>query len=244
MRTKYFEHLNTGKIPEVKRFVDNAGLRRYSTTFQGNSLYTPVSITTMLSTRHNPALEKWIETIGIEEAERQRNIAAAQGTSFHAACEAYLKNEENFPESASMPNIVDLFRRAQPELDNIDIVYHQEIPLFGIIRKITVDTTKDYAIAGTPDCIGRYNGVDSIIDFKNSTRPKTGEQIYNYILQVTAYKEMYQYMTGIDIPRFAIIIACEELPQAQVCVGRCDDYKNYLINFVESYYLTHEQKVP
>jgi len=59
------------------------------------------------------------------------------------------------------------------------------------------------------DCIGEFDGVLSVIDFKTSKKIKTVEQVEDYWWQTTAYALFYEEIVGIPINDLVIIMAVE-----------------------------------
>lgn len=91
-------------------------------------------------------------------------------------------------------------------------------------------------IAGTPDCIGEYDGKLSIIDFKTATKEKTRDIIENYFLQIHSYKLMFEEHFPETIHRGIIIIATEKgLPQVYTTQFE-DKYFEKLINIINEFY--------
>jgi ATP-dependent exoDNAse (exonuclease V) beta subunit len=160
------------------------------------------SITTVLgSTADKSYLKEWRNRVGDEAADRITNNSARRGTNLHQMCEDYLKNN---PLSCKLPDALEMFYSVRPILNRIDNIHCQEKSLYS--HKIK--------IAGSVDCIGEFDGVLSVIDFKNSRRIKEEEDIFDYFLQATFYSLAYQEMTGIKIKQVVIIIAVEdEKPQ-------------------------------
>jgi genome maintenance exonuclease 1 len=64
-------------------------------------------------------------------------------------------------------------------------------------------------MAGRVDCIGEYDGVLSVIDFKTSKAPKDRSSIQEYFWQTAAYALMYEDMIGKPIDNTVIIMAVE-----------------------------------
>jgi hypothetical protein len=244
MRNKQFRHIGT-TLDSAHVVRDNSsGVRKYfyngsDPKFVGHNA---VSITTMLSSFEKPEIKKWRQAVGEEEALRQMGIAARQGAALHACAEAYLKNEENFPEG-TMPNVIDLFRRIQPALDDIDDIVCQEMPLFGrysITNQFA--KTKHHYLAGTVDCIARYKGRPAVIDFKTATGFKTEDMIKDYYIQCTAYALMYFCMTNVSVKDIVVIIASEESSDAQVFVQPANKGLILLGNMLEAFYEREEKK--
>ncbi len=67
-----------------------------------------------------------------------------------------------------------------------------------------------YKVAGRADCIAFYNGTPSVIDFKTSTKERNDDWNENYYIQGTAYAEMFEERTGIEIPQVVILTVTED----------------------------------
>ena len=61
--------------------------------------------------------------------------------------------------------------------------------------------------AGSTDLVCNHNGLDTIIDFKQSNRPKREEWIDDYYLQIAAYAMAHDHVYGSKI-RQGIIMVC------------------------------------
>ena len=152
------------------------------------------SVTTVVGHKKNQFFAEW-RNKNPEESKR----VLVRGTNFHSLIENYLNNEEiNFDDMNS--NSKFLFNLLKPELDKIDNIIALETPLWS----------KTLGLAGRTDCIAEYDGKLSIIDFKASTKEKRSKDIDNYFVQATAYALMIQERTGLVVPNFAILIACED----------------------------------
>lgn len=149
------------------------------------------SVTTVLSSIPNPSLEEWRRNVGEEEANRISRKATSTGNRMHAFCEDYLSGKE-------------------PKLDLID--KFQFGPIVQELKKIKPIAlekslwSKKLKIAGSIDCIGKYERDWSIIDFKTASKDKFREDISNYFLQTAAYSVMVYERIGLVIPRLTIII--------------------------------------
>jgi genome maintenance exonuclease 1 len=163
------------------------------------------SVTTILDEKlDKTALLEWRKKVGEAEANRISTQAANRGTAIHNIAEHYLLNNESFPKG-SMPANIDTFRKLRPILDeHIGKIYGLEYFLYS-------DTLKT---AGATDCIAEFDGVNSIVDFKTSRKPKKEEWIQSYFLQATCYAMMAEEQLGLVIPQIAILIAVDhEEPQ-------------------------------
>lgn len=186
-----FCHANIELIEYPK--VDVNGKRHYQI---GHKQYP--SITNVLnSTSDKTHLQEWRKRVGNDEADRISANSCKRGTNLHLMCEDYLNNR---PLSCKMPDALEMFYSVKPILHRINNIHCQEACLYSDMLKI----------AGTVDCIAEFDGLLSVIDFKNSRRDKKEEWIYNYLLQETFYALAYQEMTGNKIKQIVTIIAVED----------------------------------
>ena len=65
--------------------------------------------------------------------------------------------------------------------------------------------------AGTTDLVCRHNDLDTIIDFKQSNRPKEEEWVEDYFLQIAAYAMAHDYIHGSIIQQGIIMICTPDL---------------------------------
>jgi len=208
-------------LPPVKA-RNSDGVRLYETP-EGNKY---PSITTVLSIRNKKGLHEWRKRVGNEVANYVARTAAARGTKVHHMCEDYLNNVyTNYPSKWEkhkkdfLPYC--LFNQLKEQaLCNIDGIYAQEAGLYS----------DKYKVAGRVDCIARYNGTPSIIDFKTSSRERTDDWNENYYIQGSAYAEMFGERTGIEISQVVILVVTEDGTVQEFI----KDKHNYLDALVES----------
>tara|TARA_R110002110_G_scaffold48558_1_gene144636 strand:- start:166 stop:603 length:438 start_codon:yes stop_codon:yes gene_type:complete len=65
--------------------------------------------------------------------------------------------------------------------------------------------------AGTADMIGVYNGRPSIMDFKQTNRPKKREWIQNYLMQLAAYAMAHNKLFNTEIDQGVILMCSQDL---------------------------------
>lgn len=182
-------------VKEYDLVTENVGGKRHYKV--GNELYP--SVTTVLSTISNSHIDEWVARVGVEEAERIKNMAARRGTNVHKLWEQYLRNDSRFSDGA-MPVTIALFKQLQPWLDrNVDYLYGNEIALFS----------HSLRTAGRCDAVGSVNNRPAIIDFKTASKKKEIEHIENYFLQVTCYSLMFEEMYGIVVEDAYVLVAVE-----------------------------------
>ena len=211
--------------PKSTRSIIN-GSRHYA--LDGSNL---PSVTTILkatqSEEDKAGIAAWKERVGHAEAERIKNEASSRGSSMHSYIEKFLLGKMN----------LDLL-----EEENKSKIMADEIIDNGLKDKLNevwgAEATVYYPgkYAGTADCIGLYEGRETILDFKQSNKPKKEEYIEDYFLQLGAYSLAHNTIYNSNITQ-GIILLCT--------VDRLfQDFKiegNELINFQNKFLERVEQ---
>ena len=186
----------TINLPEIKATTTD-GVRLYETP-EGNKY---PSITTVLSVRNKKGLFEWRKRVGEDVANYVARKAANRGTSVHHMCEDYINNDfdEEKHKKKFLPYV--LFNQLRESvLQKIDNIYAQECGLYS----------DKYKVAGRVDCIAEYDGKLSIIDFKTSSKERSDDWNESYYIQASAYAEMFEERTGIEINQVAILVVTED----------------------------------
>ena len=184
------------KIPELK--TKNINRKRFYETPQGK-LYP--SITTVLNKKKMQGISEWRKKVGEDVANYIARTAANRGTKVHHMCEDFLNN--NFDEEVHKKNFLPyvLFSQMKPILmQKVNNILAQEVSLFS----------NKYRVAGRADCIAKYGGIPSIIDFKTSTKERNDDWNESYYIQASAYSEMFEERTSIAIPQIVILVVTED----------------------------------
>jgi len=187
---------NKYSYPKSHRSTEN-GLRKY--LFGDEKLPGVTSILQATKSEEDKAsLELWKERVGHEEANKIKNEASSRGTSMHSYIEDFLRgriNESFFENNEQYKNMA------------------KEIIDKGIKGKLEeiygMETTLYYPekYAGTADLVGIYQGQQSIIDFKQSNKPKKIDYIQDYFLQLGAYTLAHNVVHDSNITS-GIILLC------------------------------------
>ena len=212
-----FNHVPV-ELPELK--TTTIDRKRFYVTPKEN--YYP-SITTVLSIRNKKGLMEWRNRVGDDVANYVSRTAATRGTKVHHMCEDYLNNmETEWPDKWKehkkhfLPWC--LFGQLKEKvLGNIHDIHAQECGLYS----------DKYKVAGRADCIAKYNGVLSIIDFKTSTKERSDDWNENYYIQGSAYAEMFSELTEIEIKQIVILVVTED-GTVQEFIKEKEPYLNYL----------------
>jgi genome maintenance exonuclease 1 len=214
--SKTFKHNFKNDLISSAKQVNENGTRFY----EADGAKYP-SITTMLGYFTSQSIQQWRNRVGHEEANKISSKAATRGTKFHKVCEAYLLNEQPVFKT---PLEQQLFINTREYIDLIDDIHLLEKSMFS----------HHLRLAGTVDCVARYNDRLSVIDFKTATRSKSKDHIDNYFMQASAYAIMFEEQTRIPVPQIVIIIAVEGEP-SQVFVERRDSYAKQLLECRDIY---------
>ena len=174
--------------------------KRFYATPDGNRL---PSVTTILdktkSEESRKALNEWRAKVGAEKAQQITTEAANRGTRMHTYLERYIK-EGAIPERGSNPFSwpSHLMARTIVEhgLKNVSEFWGIEVPLYF-----------PNIYAGTTDGAGIHLNEESILDYKQTNKPKRREWIDDYFMQLCAYAEAHNEVYGTKI-RKGVVLMC------------------------------------
>ena len=183
------------------------------------------SVTTVLSgtSKSKDGLIQWRNRVGEEEAERIIKQSTDIGTAVHEAIENYLNGKpwNNFEETHDQllaKNISDKF--IKDGLNSITEIWGLEVGLL-----------LDNLYAGTADCVGEYEGIPTLIDFKTAKKIKKREWIEDYFLQGCAYANAHNVMFGTKIEQIVILM-----------VDRNAIFQEFIVRPTEFNFLTRKWK--
>ena len=166
------------------------------------SNYRLPSVTTVLgATKNQNFLKRWKARVGEVEAEKIKNHSASRGTAMHKFLEHHVQGT----------NIIDLTpigQEARPMADKII-----EVGLTPIDEYYGSEVMLHYPglYAGATDLICSHNGMETVVDFKQSNRPKREQWIQDYYLQISAYAMAHDYVYGSQIKQGVIMICTPDL---------------------------------
>ena len=92
--------------------------------------------------------------------------------------------------------------------------------------------------AGTTDLVGTYKGQPSIMDFKQTNKPKKLEWVVDYFLQLVAYAEAHNEIYGTEI-REGHVFMCSregEYQQFDIWPDEYQEWRTEWYNRVYQYY--------
>ena len=99
--------------------------------------------------------------------------------------------------------------------------------------------------AGATDVVGIYNGRESIIDFKQTNKPKRREWIDDYFIQLGAYAMAHNYVYRTQI-QSGIILMCSKDRLFQKFESSDKEFVGYQHAFlrkVDQYYKDHKEQL-
>jgi genome maintenance exonuclease 1 len=201
--------INKYTYPTFERNTDSKGRRVYLCPKSHKYIH---SVTTIISeTSDHAFLEEWKKRIGVKQAEREGKEASELGTLMHEMLEEYIVNGTPIPNySNAIYKIAQLQANAivNKGLINVQEVWGSEARLY-----------MEGLYAGTSDLIGTFKGVPSIMDFKNTKKPKKLEYIKGYQLQLAAYAIAHNQLYNTNINQGVLFIA-----------DRTGEYQEFVFN--------------
>ena len=213
--------------PKSTRSIVN-GSRHYSI----NQEKLP-SVTTILkateSEEKKASLANWKARVGVSEANRIKNDASSRGNSMHVFLERYLLGQLN----------LELL-----EEDDKSKKMANEIIEKGIKDKLSeiwgTEATLYYPgkYAGTCDACGVYEGQETIIDFKQSNKPKKEEWIEDYYLQLGAYSLAHNVVYNSRITQGIVLLCTVDnlFQDFRIQGAKLEEYQNKFLEKVEQFY--------
>ena len=160
------------------------------------------SVTTILGrTKNQQFLKDWKAKVGEERAEQIKNLSSKRGTAMHKFLEAHITG-------VGYDDLTEIGQAAKPMAEKI-----MEVGLTPVEEYYGSEVMLHYPglYAGSTDLVCNHNGLDTIIDFKQSNRPKKEEWIDDYFLQIAAYAMAHDYVYKSTIRQGIIMICTPDL---------------------------------
>ena len=176
------------------------------------------------------ALANWRKNVGEKKAQEIVTEAANRGTRMHTFLENYIKGDV-LKETVSNPYAQQSLTMAKIVIDKgfpkINEVWGSEVPLYF-----------PELYAGTTDCCGIHDGDESILDFKQTNKPKKLEYIGDYFLQLTAYAMAHNEIHKTNIRKGVILMCSKDYEYQEFILEPTDfDYwSEQWLKRVEQYY--------
>ena len=178
------------------------------------------SVTTILSKTQTAekaeGLARWRAREGEANAQRIMDQAAARGSAMHAILEHHILGKNRLDltdigqEAHKMANVV-----IEKGLCNIDEIWGSEVALYY-----------PELFAGATDLVGIYKKADSIMDFKQTNKPKRREWVEDYMLQLAAYTMAHNYVYNTKIQQ-GVILMCSKDGYFQEFIVSGKEFQKY-----------------
>lgn len=187
------------KYPSSTR-ANIEGLRHYTITGEQQKL---PSVTAVLGATQpkekQESLERWRKRVGLREAQKITRDAAIRGTAMHKYLEDLIRGQKSLDltplgiEATKMAEII-----VERGLNDCSEIYGIEAVLYY-----------PDLYAGSVDLVAKYKDKVSIIDFKQTNKPKQREWIEDYFLQMAAYGMAHDAVYGTNIEQ-GVIMMCSK----------------------------------
>lgn len=212
-----------------KQITDPITRKRVYQTPDGETL---PSVTTILSsTKDMAGLLEWRKRVGEDKANQITKEAAGVGTAMHGNLERFIaglqRQPGNNPVHVQANKMADII--IENGLKDVNEVWAMEQSLYfpGLY-------------SGTTDLVGVYKGNPSVMDYKQTNKPKKEEWIEDYKMQLIAYIMAHNEIYGTDIREGHVFMCSRNLEYQQFDLLPKDfnKYQDLWLNKVEEYYTT------
>ena len=187
------------KYPSSTR-ANIEGLRHYTITGEQQKL---PSVTAVLGATQpkekQESLERWRKRVGLREAQKITRDAAIRGTAMHKYLEDLISGQRS----------LDLTEIGQEATRMAEIIVERGLNDCSEIYGIEAVLYYPDLYAGSVDLVAKYKDKVSIIDFKQTNKPKQREWIEDYFLQMAAYGMAHDAVYGTNIEQ-GVIMMCSK----------------------------------
>ena len=233
------EYENIGR--RIKRndkytYVDASRIEDHGTRlYDVNGSRLP-SVTTILGkTKNQQFLKDWKAKVGEERAEQIKNLSSKRGTAMHKFLETHITG-------VGYDDLTEIGQAAKPMAKKII-----EVGLAPVDEYYGSEVTLHYPglYAGQTDLVCLHNDLETIVDFKQSNRPKKKEWIEDYYLQIAAYAMAHDYVHNSCIEQGIIMVCTPDLYYQEFVVNGAElrRYKHSFLKRLDMYYdLKHDEK--
>ena len=195
------------------------------------------SVTTILqatqSDEKKASLAKWRQKVGENEAEKIRDEAATRGTAMHEFLEMHLRGNK----------LLDLSDEGQVASGMGQVIIDQGLKDMEEVWGSEVTLFYPGLYAGSTDLCGIYSGRESIVDFKQTNKPKKREWIDDYFIQLGAYAMAHNYIYRTKIQSGVILMCSKDgfFQKFEVADKEFVHYQHAFLKKVDQYYRDQKQ---
>ena len=177
------------------------GATRLYLTPDGESL---PSVTSILGkTKDKSFLKQWRARVGEKNAEKIIADSAQIGTALHLYIEHYVNKH-------SYKDLTEIGIQAE-KMAQVIIDHDQGLKKVSEVWGSEVHLYYPGKYAGTTDMIGVYDGRPTIIDFKQTNRPKKREWVQDYLMQLAAYAMAHNKLFDTEIDQGVVLMCSRDL---------------------------------
>ena len=184
------------------------------------------SVTTILaetqSIEKRQSLAKWRQKIGENVANKYVEEAARRGTALHEYLEYYLRNEK----------ILDLSDEGQAARSMGQAIIDQGLHDLSEIWGSEVTLFYPGLYAGQTDLCGVYQNRESMVDFKQTNKPKRKEWIEDYFLQLAAYAMAHDIIYNTCVEQ-GVILMCSKDGFFQKFTSNGEEFTSFKHKFLK-----------
>jgi|TARA_B110000285_G_scaffold52997_1_gene60286 genome maintenance exonuclease 1 len=196
------------------------------------------SVTTILSATQSEdkkaGLDRWRERVGYQEAQRITTQAATRGTEMHYVLENYIDGKGYLNLSADGAHARLMAHEIVDNLGKLKVVWGNEVSL-----------AYDDRWAGATDVVGVYDDKPTIIDFKQSNKPKREEYVEDYYYQIAAYSLAHKKQYGPITQGLISICTKDKLYQEfKMNESKLKEYEEKWLERVERYHKSKATSEP
>ena len=193
------------------------------------------SVTTILSETQSDekkeSLARWKARVGETEAERVKNSSASRGTNMHLHLERHILGAGH----------MDLTDEGQVAGDMAQVIIDKGLCDLSEIWGSEVVLFYPNLYAGATDLVGVFDYEDSIVDFKQSNKPKKKEWIDDYFMQLGAYAMAHNCVYDTEITQ-GVILMCTPDKYFQKFQIKGKEFIKYQHKFLERLDKYYSQK--
>lgn len=190
------------------------------------------SVTTILSsTKDMTHLNEWKKRVGEENAQRITTEAAGIGTAMHANLERFIAGLDRQPGN----NLVHIQANKMA-----DVIIQQGLADVNEVWAMEQSLYFPGLYSGTTDLVGVYKGKPSVMDYKQTNKPKKEEWVEDYKIQLVAYILAHNEVYGTDIKEGHVFMCSRDLQYQQFDLWPDDfnKYQDLWLGKVEEYWTT------
>ena len=184
------------------------------------------SVTTILATTQSDekkeSIARWKAKVGENEADRVRDQAASRGSNMHLHLERHILGSGH----------MDLTDEGQVAGDMAQVIISKGLCDLSEIWGSEVVLFYPGLYAGQTDLVGVYDYENSIVDFKQSNKPKRKEWIEDYFLQLAAYAMAHNCVYESEITQ-GVILMCTPDKYFQKFQAKGREFIKYQHKFLE-----------